>query len=481
MTSFQDHRGQRPHIGIIGGGPAGYVAALRAAALGARVTLAEAAGLGGTCLHRGCIPTKRLATTGHLLDRLRDAARYGIALEGAATPRWPEMAAGISRLTGGLAKGIHGLFGDRGIELIPARARPERERGPALRFDDGRRIRVDHLLLCTGSRPHVPGGIPLDGDRVCTSDEVLGWRDLPASLLIVGGGVIACEFAFIFAALGVEVTLAGRAGTPLPGLDPDVSRLIARELKRRRIRFLGGRGIDRVEEEGGTLRACHGETELGRAERILVCTGRVPNTGDLLPGLGLEPGPRGEIAVDSWMRTAVPGIYAAGDVTGGAMLAHAASAQARVAVEHMLRGGGRTYTADHVPLAVFTQPEVGCVGLTEPEARARGGAVACSRFELRTLGRAQAMGETSGFVKLVADRRTRTLLGAHIVGPCASELVHEAAVVLRRGGSVEELAGTVHAHPTLSEGIQEAAEDLFGQADHTPLRHDLEVDHVPAP
>lgn len=481
MTSFREHREQRPHVGIIGGGPAGYVAALRAAALGARVTLAEDTGLGGTCLHRGCIPTKRLATAGHLLEQLRDTARFGIALEGAATPHWPEMTAGISRLTGGLAKGIHGLLSDRGVELIQARAQPQLDRGPLLRFGDGRRVRVDHLLLCTGSRPHVPAGITLDGERVCTSDEVPGWRQLPASLLIVGGGVIACEFAFIFAALGVDVMLAGRATEPLPGLDPDVSRLIARELKRRRIRFLGGRGVDRVEEDGDALRACQGETILGRAERILVCTGRVPNTHDLTPGLGIEPGPRGEIPVDPWMRTAAPGIYAAGDVTGGAMLAHAASAQARVAVEHMLRGGGRPYSAAQVPLAVFTRPEVGCVGLTEPEARARTAEVACSRFELRILGRAQAMGETSGFVKLVADGRDRTLLGAHIVGPCASELVHEAAVVIRRGGTAGELAETVHAHPTLSEGIQEAAENLFGQADHTPLRNPLEVDHVAAP
>jgi dihydrolipoamide dehydrogenase len=455
------------HLIVAGGGPAGYVAALHASALGARVTLVDAGGLGGTCLQRGCIPTKTLVSACSLLEKMRAAARFGIELPGAVVAHWDRLLAATRGVVDGMTRGIGGLLASRRVEVIRGQAR----------LIDHRSVYVaghgtlsgDFLLFATGSRPARPRAFAFDGLRVATSDDLLRWDTLPQSIAIVGEGVIACEFAFILDALGVEVTMVGMEPRPAPGLDADISAVLAREMRKKGIRFLGGATVESVAPGAEGVEVGRRGAAPVRAERVLVCVGRVPNTESLgFEATGVAAGARGEIVVDRFMRSCIAGIYAAGDVNGRVMLAHAASAQARIAVEHMLGHAPAPFDDATVPLAVFTAPEVGCIGLTEQAARARGFDVRCGSFDTRGLGKAQATGELTGLTKVVADAATGRVLGVHIVGAHATELVHEAVAALQHGASVADLVATVRAHPTLAEGLSEAAEDVFGQATHAP-------------
>ena len=297
-------------------------------------------------------------------------------------------------------------------------------------------------------------------------------HDLPKSLMIIGEGVIACEFAFIFQSLGVSVNMLGMAERPLPMLDHDISRTIAREMKKRRIQFKSGKAVTQLKKDNQQWVAYHQQEELVKAERVLVCTGRIPNSANLkLDEAFVRYDERGEIQVDQFMRTTSANIYAAGDVTGGLMLAHAASAQAKIAISHMLGMTCKKYQPQYVPLAVFTQPEVATVGLTEQRAIGQGLDIAVGTFDMRALGKAHAMGEISGNIKLVVDRTSQQLLGAHMVGANVTEMIHEVALIISQQGYVDEITSTIHAHPTLSEGLAEAAEDVFSQADHKPLKN----------
>ena len=462
------------HIGIIGGGPAGYVAALYAAAEGARVTLVEEGGMGGTCLQRGCIPTKRLVTISHLLQKIQDAENYGIALDSAPVPDWKKMSAGVSELVAGIEKGLDGLMANRKITVIQSTAKPIASIKPIIELADGEHIQLDRMLISTGSSPHRPPSFPFNDDSVCTSDELWRWQDLPKSLIIVGEGVIACEFAFIFKSMGVDVTMLGMMDKPLPMMDKSISSTICREMKKKKIHFKGGLPVTLIKQVENRWQANSNEVLLASAERVLVCTGRVPNT----TGMSLEKNcidcdERGAIIVNKFMHTSMPNIYAAGDVTGGIMLAHAASAQARVAIAHMLDIECHPYDVHCIPSAVFTTPEVAAIGLTEEQAldqaKKQGTEISIGSFDLRALGKAHAMGEISGNIKLIAEVGSRRLLGAHMVGANVTEMIHEAALVLTRQGTVDDITQTVHAHPTLSEAVFEAAEDVFGQACHKPL------------
>lgn len=463
------------HIGIIGGGPAGYVAALYAAAEGAQVTLIEQAGMGGTCLQRGCIPTKRLVAISHLLEKIKEAEKYGIELDGQPVPRWENMRIGVEKLVGGIEKGLHGLFDNRKITLIQSSAKPIVGIKPLIQLDDGERIQVDRLLLCTGSNPHRPSAFDFNDTTLCTSDELWHWDTLPESLLIVGEGVIASEFAFVFNAMGIDVTMLGMMDKPLPIMDQFISNLINREMKKKKIKFKGGKLVTTIEENQGQWVAYSESEELASAERVLVCTGRVPNIDSLnIKTNNIKTDKRGAVIVDEYMQTNIPGVYAAGDVTGGIMLAHAASAQARVAIAHMLdlesHGHENGYDGSKIPSAVFTTPEVASVGITEAEAKEQGIEISIGSFDMRALGKAHAMGEIAGGVKLIAETQSRQLIGAHMVGANVTELIHEAALVMARNGTVDDIIKTVHAHPTLSEAVVEAAEDIFSQAPHKPLK-----------
>ncbi len=453
---------------IIGAGPAGYVAALHASAEGAQVTLVGTQDTGGTCLQRGCIPTKTLVASCELLDKIRKADQFGIVLDGAATPHWPSQRQRIEKVVGTMVSGVSGLLDQRGIEQIPGHARLIGPR--TVEVDGGKRIDGDYILVCTGSRPATPAMFPFDGNRVVTSDDALQWESLPESLVVVGGGVIACEFAFIFHSLGVDVSVIEAAERPLPTEDEHISTILGREMRKRRIRFIPSSLVEQMLASDDGVSCYQNGKLLATAERALIAIGRTPNVDRLdLENIGINVGLRGEIPVDNFMRTSIPTVYAAGDVTGKLMLAHAASAQSRLAVDHMLGYEPSPLVMENIPRVTFTQPEVSSVGLTEADAIERGLNVRCGNFDLRALGKAHAMGELAGMVKVVADAKTRRLIGVHIIGAHSAEMIHEAAALINHKGTVDDILATVHAHPTLSEAVLEAAEATFGFAIHKVL------------
>ncbi len=459
----------KKHIVILGAGPAGYVAALHASAAGAAVTLVDPDDTGGTCLRRGCIPTKTLVASCALIENIKKAKRLGVVLDGAVQVDWLRLRKRMDSVVGTIVGGVTKLLQNRRVESMCGHGRLIDEHTVAVSAND-QRIHADFTLICTGSQPARPSVFPFDGNRVVTSDEALLWPSLPRSLIIVGGGVIACEFAFIFQSLGVDVTIIEAADRPLPAEDRDVSSLIARELRKRRIRFLGSRLIEEMRVDGDQVHCFQSGEPLAAAERALVAVGRVPNTSGLgLEQLGIALGKGASIPVDDRMRTKLPHVYAAGDVTGQLMLAHAASAQARLAVDHMLGAVAEPPLLENIPRVTFTTPEVASVGLSEQDATSRGIPVRCGKFDTRGLGKAQASDELSGMVKVIGHANSGKLLGVHIVGAHAGEMIHEAAALLAVGANVSDLSTTVHAHPTLSEAVCEAAESVFGHAIHQIL------------
>lgn len=455
------------HIVILGGGPAGYVAASHAAAHGARVTLVEPKPLGGTCLNHGCVPTKVLVESCGLLEKLKRADSFGLKIEGAISADWSAMGRKSSSVIAMLGDGIERLMRDRNVTVL---------RGYG-KFTDARTIRVgnetltpDNVLICTGSRPATEEQYHIDGDTIATSDDLLSWDSLPKTMLIVGSGIIACEFAFVLNSLGVDVTLLASGPRLMSSADKEVSALLMREMRKRCIKMELNCRVQSLQRTQSGVAAYANDKIVTIADRALVAVGRDPNTFGLgLEKAGVETNGCGEIIVDDYLRTSVPGIYAAGDVNGRSGLAHAASAQAKLAVDHVLGHEPPLLNDGAIPVAVFTHPEIAWVGQTEDQARANGHDVRCGRFDLRGLGRAHALGEISGFAKVVVDLRSGDLLGLHIIGAHASEMVHEGALVLQHNGKAAELFRTVHAHPTISEGVLEAVEDALGQATHKPL------------
>lgn len=454
------------HIVVVGAGPAGYVAALRARQLGAIVSLIGAQDLGGTCLQRGCIPTKTLIASCKVLSATRHADAFGLTLDGTVSADWGALRARMTKVSGINEKGIRDLLSREGVDAVS---------GTAKVMPDGtvevgsRRIRADGILVATGSKPWLPPTLKASPGAIQTSDDVLSWDSLPSSVAIVGGGVIACEFAFILNSLGCKVTVLEQQDRPLPNEDQDCSQVMLREMKKRRIRFIGKACLTEVRrEDQSTL--CYRDNEvLANVERVVVAVGRIPNSDQVFAvDVNVSRGARGEILVDEYGRTSVPKIYAAGDVTGRMMLAHAASAQAKAAVEHMLGEQCTPPNPDHIPRVTYTDPEVACVGLTEQQARDRYGDCLIGHFDLRSLGMAHALNELSGFVKVIASRETHQLLGVHIIGAHASEMIHEAVALITNEDRIDALTASVHAHPTLSEAIFEAAEDALGHCVHKP-------------
>ncbi|MHB1085245.1 MAG: dihydrolipoyl dehydrogenase [Thiobacillus sp.] len=457
------------HLVIIGGGPAGYVAASHAAAEGARVTLIDPHPLGGTCLHRGCIPTKSLVEVCNLLIKMQHAESYGLRLTGTVEADWPAMRAKAGQVIDLLNCGINGLMADRKVTHIQGRGRVVD--GHHVEVAGHEMITADAVLVCTGSSPILPEKFVPDRARVATSDDILKWEHLPRFLLIVGDGVVACEYAFIMNALGVQVTVVAMGERPLPFIDSDIATVVQREMRKRGIDFISKCQVECLESiPDGVIALVDGKV-VASAERALVAIGRRPNShGFGLEEAGVAIGKRGEIITDDLMRTNLDGLYAVGDVNGRLALAHAASAQARLAVDHALGNDPGPLDELAIPWAVFTMPEIGSVGLSEQLAIEKGHVVSIGRFDMRGLGKAQAMSELTGMAKVVADRITGRLLGVHIIGAHASDMVHEAAVLIRQGATVHAITQTVHAHPTLSEAVLEAAEDALGQSVHKPMK-----------
>jgi dihydrolipoamide dehydrogenase len=457
---------------VVGAGPGGYVAALRAAHLGARVCLVERERLGGTCLHRGCIPTKALHATARQLSAWSVAAEHGIKITGLDFDP-PRALARKDAVVKRLEQGIANLVKHAGIDLFygdavldgAGRLRVHRPGMSGL-------IRARAIVLATGSRPVRPKFLEPADKNVLTSDEILVMQNLPSSMLVLGGGYIGCELAGILARFGSKVTLVEQRPQLLENQDADGVRLVTQGLQRLGVEILTGTLLQQVENNSGVL-ATFADGRSQRFDKVLAAVGRVPNT----EGLGLsEAGVTlrgGAVQVDANMQTTVPGVYAIGDLAGSVMLAHVAMHHAEIAVAHILNTPGPQRGVDRqVPSVVFTQPELAQVGESEAACRSRGQAVRVGRFSFQASGKALCDGAGEGLVKLVADAQTGQLLGGMVVGEDASTLIAEIAAAIGAGQTARQLAAIVHAHPTLSEIVQEAARDLDNEAIHKPFKKD---------
>ncbi len=460
-------------VAILGGGPAGYVAAIRGAQLGGRVCVIEPENLGGTCVTWGCIPTKTLIASAHVLKMARRAKEFGVIIDGTIRPDFPGMMARKDRVVDGLVKGVEGLFKSYGITRIKGRGRLT---GPGrLKIDkvssseDGPGdVTAGKIIIATGSRPAQFPAFPSDGKHILTSDDAMRLKNLPKSFLIIGAGIIGCEFAFLLRTLGCEITMVEMLHRALATEDEDISKILERELKKEKIKLIVNERIEKVDVRGGGVVArLKGGDEI-KAEKALVSIGRAFNTDEIgLEAVGVSLAKNKSIAADSKMETNVPGIYAAGDVAGGKLLAHKGSAEGIVAVSNAL-GVEKEMNYLAVPAGIFTHPEVGSVGLTEAQAREGDRPVKVGRFLYRAIGKPHATGELVGEVKIVADERTGEILGAHIIGESAADLIHEATLAMRWELTVEELAETIHVHPTVSEALMEAAHAVQGMSLHQP-------------
>ena len=462
---------------VIGAGTGGYVAAIRAAQLGKTVAVVEKQkALGGTCLIWGCIPTKALLEHAHALKVIQAAQEWGVTIApGAPAVDMRQVHARKDTVVGGLTRGIEFLFKKNKIEWIKGTARLAG--GGRVDVVDGRTetLQATDIIVATGSAPRGVPGIAIDRARIITSDEAIHLAEVPRSLAILGGGAVGVEFASIFRRFGSEVTIVELLPRLVPLEDEAISAELEKSFRKQGIRVLTGtRVTGAIAATGGvTIEAetPDGKTESLAADILLVATGRAPVTSGLgVEALGIRMD-KGYIRVDPLYRTSVPNVAAIGDVitVDGAphpQLAHVSSAEGILVAERLAGRDVRPLNYDHVPSCTYCDPEIGSVGLTEAEARARGYDVRVGSFPFGVLGRAKMAGETEGFVKIVADTRYDEILGVHMIGPRSTELVAEAVLALRLECTVEELVQTIHAHPTFSEALGEAAHATHGAAIH---------------
>jgi dihydrolipoamide dehydrogenase len=456
------------NVMFLGSGPGGYVAALKAAQLGAKVAVVEKGPLGGTCLNNGCIPSKALLASAEMLHAIREAGKLGIKIAGEVTLDWAAVQQRKDRTVARLRQGIASLFKARGVTLYQGMGKLEGAGRVSVTDAKGQAqgVTTDRTIIAVGSVPSRIPGWPTDPQRVCTSDEALHWKDLPSRLLIVGGGVIGCEFACMMQALGVTVTLVEMMPRLLPEMDADLAAELTKVFTARRIACHTGTKVAELKLSDAGITATLDNGQTIEADRVLVATGRRPATADInLAAAGLTAD-RGFVRVNDRMETPVAGVYCIGDANGRCLLAHAASAQGMVAVENAL-GHSRSFDAP-VPWAVYTFPEIAGVGLTEEQADKRNVPVSVGIFPIGYLGKAMAVGHTDGLVKVIRDRGTGALLGVHMIGHNVTEVVAAATCMLGEKATTAELAETVFAHPTISEAVKEAAEDALSAAIHLP-------------
>lgn len=450
---------------ILGAGPGGYVAALRAAQLGATICLIEKDVAGGTCLNRGCIPSKALIHSAALWKRAKEAGAFGVTASN-WTFDWGKAQSRKSEIVNYQVKGVHTL-------LQAAKVEVKRGVGSLV---DARTVRITAngaedtvtgkaIIIASGSEPAGLPGVQVDGERVLTSTEALELSALPRTFLIVGGGVIGMEFASMLSSLGTQVTVVEMLPQILAMEDPMLVRVLQGALQKQGVAFHVNTKVEKVETAPAGVRVqVSGGTNL-EAERVLIATGRALNSR----GIGLEAAgvkvEREAIQVNERMETSVPGIYAIGDVTGISLLAHVASMQGLVAAVNAT-GGRAAMDYSAIPNCVYTDPEIASVGLSEPKAKEQGRAVKVGRFNFAALGKAMCIGETAGMVKVVADAQTDKVLGMGIVGPHATDIIAEGVLAVRHGLTAAQVAEAIHSHPTLPEAIGEAMHDVHGQAIH---------------
>ncbi len=449
-------------VAIIGGGPGGYVAAIRAAQLGARVALVEKDRLGGACLHRGCIPTKALLRSAEALLESRDASTIGIVVKD-ATVDFGAMMAWKKRAVAQQAEELEKLIAWRKIAVFRGEGRLV---GPgSLKVGDDL-VATRKIIIATGSSP---ARLPVPGSNlpgVLTSDQILELETMPESLVIIGAGVVGCEFASIFSALGARVTILEVLPRILPPVDEEIARRFQQVLRGQGVTIHTKASLQEIRAEGDRLRllfALGDEQQEVVADRVLMAVGHRPCTDALEEaGPALEDG---SVAVNERLETSVENVYAAGDVTGLYMLAYVASYQGIIAAENAL---GRSRRADYraVPTCVYTLPEIASVGLREEEARARRISHKVSRFPFSALARAQLLGQPRGLVKLICDEPSGRLLGVHILGPRATDIIGEGVLAVQTGATAQDLAHTMHGHPSLSEAIYEAAWGIIDSPFH---------------
>jgi dihydrolipoamide dehydrogenase len=457
---------------VLGGGPGGYAAAFRAADLGLDTVLVEARGaLGGECLHVGCIPSKALLGIAALIHDAADATEAGVVF-GAARIDAAKLRAWTQRSINRLAQGLAGLAKARGVDVVAGHGRFDGDGSIRVAREDGppATLRFKHAIVATGSRPATLPGLE-QGPRVWDSTAALALSATPARLLVVGGGYIGLELGSVYAALGTEVTVVELLDGLLPGVDRDLVAPLARRLGKRFKRILLGTKLTGMRDTGSALAvelAGEGAPAHLEVDQLLVAVGRRPLTDDL----GLEHthaarDARGFITVDAQRRTADPRVFAIGDVAGEPMLAHKAVAEGLVAAE-AIAGHPAAFEPRAVPAVVFTDPEVAWCGLMEAEARARGVEIRTAKAPWSASGRAVAMGRPDGLTKLVFESASGRLLGVGLVGPHAGDLLAEGTLAVEMGAVAEDLAGTIHTHPTLSETLGEAAELFLGRPIHLP-------------
>lgn len=457
-------------VAIIGGGPGGYVAAIRAAQLGMRTVLFEKERVGGLCLNWGCIPSKAILKNADVVNAVREGSRWGLRGAEAVTFDFGAAVDRSREVVEQIVRGVEGLLRDHGVEVVDGTAQLDGTRAVVC---GGTRYEAAQIIIATGAATRVLPGLEPDGEVVITSREALARREAPRSAVVIGGGPVGVEFAHAWRSFGSEVTVVELMETLIPLEDADVGRALRRSFESRGIRCLVNSRVTGIERaSGGAVVQVEGPDGATRieADTVLLAVGFVPHTA----GLGLESAgvatTRGFIEIDGQMRTSVPGIYAVGDVTGKLMLAHVASHQGVLAAEAI--AGMPSPEPDYVqmPRATFCQPQVGSVGYTEAAARAAGYAVRTGRFPLTALGRAVAAGHTEGFVKVVVEEATGQVLGIHMVGHDINELLGEATMIALLEATSTEVGFAVHAHPTLSEAIKEAALAADGAAIHLAKR-----------
>ena len=450
-------------VAILGGGMGGYPAAIRASQLGLRVALVEGGKLGGTCLHIGCIPTKALLESSELYHRVAvRGAEFGLKAEVVGYD-YPAIAARRDAVVGQLYKGVQYLMKKNKIEVVQARGRI-RDRNTI--EADGKLVKAKNLIVATGSTVKTLPGIALDGEYIVSSDNAVLATSVPESICIIGAGAVGVEFATFYNQLGVKVTLLEALDRVVPLEDEDVSKELLAAFKKAGIDCRLGVKVSGAKKarDGVSVETDQGEVW---AKQLLVAVGRAAVSKDLgLEQAGVQTHPNGFIKVDEWMRTSADGIHAIGDVIGGFLLAHAASHEGIVAAEDI--AGQRLAPMDQnlITRCTYSHPQIASVGLTEKQAREKGLEVKVGKFPFSAIGRAQIHGETGGFVKIVADAKTGQLLGTHIIGDSATELIAEPALTQLFQGDAWELGRNIHPHPTLSEAVMEVALAVDGHAIH---------------
>lgn len=447
---------------IIGSGPCGYVAAIRAAQLGMKVSVFEGDRTGGVCLNWGCIPTKTLSVSGSLLSNIERAAEFGINVKDYSLD-FSKVYERKDNVVKKLSSGIETLMKAKKIELIKEKAEIKE---PGYVRSSKREVRSKNILIASGSLPFELPGMSFDGTYIISSTDMLKLQKLPKSIVIVGGGVIGCEFASIFRQFGSDITIVEMMDQLLPAEDREIAKKIEQVFKKRGIKVFTDTKVEKINKKGEGVSVFLSKGGSIAGEKAFIAVGRIPNSKDTgIDNVGIEHN-KGWIKVGKDFSTNIKNIYAAGDVTGGILLAHLASREGVAAVEAM---SGEKPALDYntVPNCIFTYPEIASVGTTEVKAKEQGIDAFSRKFLFSALGKAQVLGETEGFVKLVVDNKSDKIIGAQIIGVHATNLIAELSLCVQYGITSEKLASVIHAHPTLSEAVQEVSEAVHKKSIHS--------------